>query len=806
MLHTRTLRIQFLLFFSLIFSLSVFAQEGEESIRVSGQILEESSNAPLEFVAVSMFRESDSLLVGGSITDIDGQFSFDLEPGGYYLTAEFIGYEKKAVSGIQVEAGQENLDLGGIVVGESTTVLDEVEVVAERTQMEMKLDKRVYNIGKDISNAGGNASDILDNLPSVQVDIEGNVSLRGSEQVRILIDGKPSGLISGGTDALRQLNSEMIEKVEIITNPSARYEAEGEVGIINIVLKKEKQKGFNGSFGLTAGWPENFGANYGLNFRRKSLNFFSNFGIRYRDSPGGGSSYQESEENGQTYIFESEQDRSRGGLRGNLQVGSDWYITDKDILTGSVLFQSSNGQNDQVYTFRDFRDNGDIIQESERITDERENSYDFEGALSYRKTFDNEDRLWTFDAKYIHNDDTELADYTEVSDTSATALIQRSSNTEDEETFFFQTDYAHPIGEKSIFEIGSRYSRRRIDNDFDVDEQLENGDWVPVDGFNNYMIYRENILAAYMMFGSEIGKFSYQAGVRAEHSEITTELVETNDVNPRNYLNFFPSVHFTYEFNEENQIQWSYSRRISRPRFRHLLPFYGFGNNRNQYAGNPDLEPEFSNSAEIGYLNYNARGSFLASVYYRYRTNVVDRITIPNGSGGSLRIPVNLATQHAIGIEGNLSLDLFTWWRNNFNFNFYRSITDGSYEGVDYSADNPTWSARWNGRFKLPADFDLQLAVDYRAPRVTPQGSIKALSFMDVGVTRDILNGNGTLILSVRDLFNSRKYRSTTDVPGFYRESVFQWRSRQFLLTFTYRLNRKKKDQNLFGGEGGGEG
>ncbi|MCB0705763.1 MAG: TonB-dependent receptor [Saprospiraceae bacterium] len=787
----------------LAFGQGTSVQENRD-VMLRGEVQDQFSGEPLEFVAISVFREMDSLLLTGVISDVDGRFEIELQAGAYFLAFNFIGYQEQIVPGIELLDGEKERDLGIITLSEATTLLDEVEVVGERTQMELKLDKRVYNIGKDVSNTGGSASDVLDNLPSIQVDIEGNVSLRGSEGVRILIDGKPSGLL-GGADALRQIPSDMIESVEVVTNPSARYEAEGEVGIINIILKKDKRKGFNGSFGLTTGWPENFGANYGLNFRRKSVNFFSNFGINYRDSPGGGTTYQRAEQDGEVLIFDSEQTRSRAGLNGNIQLGTDFFLNDRNTLTTSVLLKISDGQNDTKYIYRDLNEAGEVLQLTDRLTDEMERSYDFEGALNYRKTFEDEDRLWTVDFKYILTDDTELSDYVQTSDTTETVLNQRSSNTEDEVNYFFQTDYAHPLWENSIAEMGARFSSRRIDNEFLVEEQNSLGDWNVYPGLDNYMIYTENILATYLIFGSDLGAFSYQLGVRAEYSDITTELVKTKEVNPREYLNFFPSVHLTYELDEANQLQLSYSRRINRPRFRHLLPFYSFGDNRNIFAGNPDLNPEFTQSFETGYLHFFDRGSFLTSLYYRYRTDIIERILIPTEDGGSLRLPINLATQHAFGLEGNVSYDFFPWWRNNVNFNFYRAITAGNYEGQDLSADAYTWSGRWNANFKLPGEVGLQMAFDYRAPTRNTQGKDLARYTLDAGVTRDILKGNGTLIFSVRDLFNTRRWNNITDVENFYREQTFQWRSRQFLLTFNYRLNRKKRETDLFKGEGGGE-
>ena len=805
----------FLMMLLLLFSVSTFAQQGawkgkggaKVEITLKGKVLNRGTKVPLDYATVSLFKE-DKTLADGTITDEKGRFSITTEPGNYYVEVEFLSYHKKTIADIVLSKEKQWVDLGEILLVENSTMLEEVEVVAEKSQMELKLDKRVFNVGKDLANAGNNASEILENVPSVSVDVDGNVSLRGSENVRILIDGKPSGLVGiSGTDALKQMQGDMVQSVEVITNPSARYDAEGEVGIINIVLKKGKKKGVNGSFGLTAGYPENFGASYSLNLRRKQFNFFSNFGVNYRNAPGSGYNNQK------FYTDELLADRQvtraheRGGLSGNIQLGTDWYINDQNILTASVLTKYSAGDNLATVTYNDFELNGNLLDRIVRINDEEETKINGEAALSYQRLFTTKDHKLSLDFKYIIGDDTEIGTYDETS-ISNSPLLQRSESSEDQVEWFLQTDYVHPIGKDGKFETGLKASFRTIQNDFKVEDFVGDNSWEVLPDFFNELRYDENIYAAYLMYGNKWNKISYQFGLRTEYSDITTALLLTNEVNPRTYLNWFPSAHFTYELSEQNQFQLSYSRRLSRPRFWYLLPFFTYSDNRNLFTGNPDLNPEYTDSYELGYLKYFEKGSFLSSVYYRYRTGVIERVTTVNAAGSTLRIPINLLSQDAYGIEFNLSYELLKWWKFNANFNFYRAISEGLYEGQALASDTYTWQTRVNSKMTILKDVTFQTSLNYRAPNETTQGRTLAFYSVDSGLSKDILKGKGTLTFNVKDVFNTRKWRSITDITDvYYSESSFQWRARQFLLTFNYRLNQKKSRGRQGGGyQGGGMG
>ena len=775
--------------FSLLLSINALAQN---TVIVKGKVVDEASVA-IPYANVAAYRTADSALVEGTATGELGLFELNLEPGNYYLRITFLTYDPKIIRNIDINTSEK--DLGIIKLKENAVGLDEVIVTETKSQMQLQLDKKVYNVGSDLTDRGGNASDILDNVPSVTVDVEGNVSLRGSQNVRILINGKPSGLVGiSSTDALRQIPANMIERVEIITNPSARYEAEGEVGIINIILKKEQSKGVNGSINATAGYPEDFGVGVNLNWRRDVINLFTNIGLNYDKNPGGGFSEQTFFDNGVPIAFsESETERVRGGTSGFFQFGTDIFLNDFNTITASGLYETGAEDNYAEVVYRDFNAEGQLIGNSIRIDDEVETEHDIETALNYTRKFKQKDRKWTIDLSYNLNDDTEKSDFRETN--GSEVIFQRSTNTEDQTNLLVQTDYIHPIGTDGKFEAGLKGTYRDIENDYTVEQLDSDNNWYVLPEFDDELAYQENISAAYIIYGNKMGKFSFQAGVRGEYSDITATLIKLDTSTHKEYFQLFPSAHITYEINELNQLQLSYSRRLSRPRFRYLLPFSNFSDSRVRWQGNPDLDPEFSNSFEFGYLRYLDKGSILTNLYYRHITGVIERVTLVNEVNEIEVFPINLSTANAFGVELSGNYDLTKWWTLTGSVNFYHQVTNGEFRGENLSSEATTATTRWTTRFKLPKQLNIQTSFDYRAPSNTTQGRRLAMYAWDAGVSKDIFKGKGTLTLSARDILNSRQRRMITETPEYYAESEFRWRSRSVILNFSYRINRQK-DRN----------
>ncbi|HET9055065.1 MAG TPA: TonB-dependent receptor, partial [Cyclobacteriaceae bacterium] len=447
----------------------------------------------LGYATVHLHKAHDSSSVAAVTTGESGNFTIEAPAGTYYALVEFTGYKPFTTAVIRLTADNAPFDLGVIQLTSTSKTLEEVFIQAEKSTMEMALDKKIFNVGKDLANAGGTAADILSNIPSVAVDVEGNVSLRGSSSVRILIDGKPSGLVSiKGGSGLQQLQGSMIEKVEIITNPSARYEAEGMGGIINIVLKKERKEGFNGSFDVVAGYPENFGIAANVNYRHRDFNFFVNYSASYRNAPGKNDLYQELYRNDSTFISTKNMEHHLKGMYNNARAGLDYFFDDKNILTAAYTYRISKGKRYSDIFYHDYESTiKNLTGITHRTQDETETEPNSEYALSYKRTFTRKGQELTADVRYLdnwENSDQYFGQQSFKPDGSHTDIpyiLQRSVNDETEKQYLTQIDYIHPFGEKGKLEAGLRSSFRNMTNNYTVTEEDANGDWFELPGLTN---------------------------------------------------------------------------------------------------------------------------------------------------------------------------------------------------------------------------------------------------------------------------------------------------------------------------------
>ena len=782
---------------------------------IKGKLVDASTQQAVEFATVSVFNESDSTLATGGLTDVNGDFMIPIEPGKYYARIQFMGFQDVFVSNITVSKQNPIYNMGEISFKENEELLEEVVVQAERTEMQLTLDKKVYNIGSDLSNLGGSASDLLANLPSIEVDVDGNVSLRGSENVQILVDGKPSGLIGlSGTGGLQQLQGNLIERVEVITNPSARYDAEGGAGIINIILKKDQAKGFNGSFQVQGGLPENNGASVNINYRTGWINWFVNYGVTSRTSPGQGFNNNFFTTPDSTYFIDQDNDRERKSLSQNVRFGSDIYFNEKNVLTLSASYRRSDGEN-TTKTIYDFFDSNRVpFSDRFRVDNEDEDDLNWQYELNFNRDFKRKGQKLTFTLQQQDSEETEVSafdDVTNFSDGTIVDLIQRAKNENGEGRQLMQLDYVHPFSKSGKFEFGLRYNGRTIFNDYIVEsDSAASGseeNFEEVVSLTNDFRFQERIYAAYGILSNQYEKITWQLGLRAEQTNLETLLEQTNEENDQNYISFFPSANLTYKYSEISSVQVSYSRRITRPRFRNLNPFITYSNPLSLFLGNPTLQPQFTDSYELGLLQNRKSSSIYVGLYYRYTTDVVQRIQREREGEVSVveRLPVNLGVRDDIGIEANINYDLSKKFRVTSNFNFFNSQVDG---GETLSAEATTLSTRIGAFFRDRKLFNAQLSWFYRAPQNRPQGVSKSIQSLDIGISKDFLKNNGTISMNVRDLFNTRKFRGETVTDTFTSDTEFQWRRGPIgLISFTYRLNQKKQRPSRRGGgyEGGGD-
>lgn len=783
-------------FLLLCLSAPLVAQQG----KISGTIVDSQGGAALAFSSIRVLDLGSKKLVGGGLSDEQGKFSIAIPYGQFVASIEFVGYKPFETAAFEISKNKNSHDFGTIKISVSSQNLNEVEIRAEKSSMELTLDKRVFNVGKDLANTGGNASDVLMNIPSVQVDPEGGVKLRGSDNVRILIDGKPSGMVSfKGGAGLQTLPANMIEKVEVITNPSARYEAEGMAGIINIILKKDKNQGFNASIEAVLGQPTNYGLGANLNYRHKKVNFFINYGLTYRVSPNIGFLDQTVNDAGLLKLSTQERTGNIEGINNNIRGGLDYYFTEKDVLTASYLFKRSDARRitDLIYT--DYEgDKSNKTLSTFRQQDETEDEPNSEYTLSYKKDFVKKGQGLTAEIKFIDNWERSNQLFTQNAflpsgavENTAT-LVQNSLNDEFEKNWIYQLDYQQPIGKDGKFETGLRTSFRDMVNDYVVNQKNNAGVFEPLPGLINYFIYNENISALYGIFANKKKQWSYQLGLRAENTDVKTTLRQTNQVNPRQYLNLFPSAHLSYELSKNTSLQLSYSKRVRRPFYNDLSPFSTFADSRNFFSGNPNLDPEFTDAFEIGHLKYFEQGSFTSSIYYRNTKDKIQTLRLVDANGFANTMPQNLSAEQAMGAEFASQFTANKWWRMDATFNFFRAKIDGTNLDESYKKDLYSWFARYSTRFSLPREFDLQVRGNYEARQKTVQGIRLPLYYIDLSASKDLLQRQATITLNATDVFNSRKLRQINEGDNFISEGWSQFRRRQINLSFSYRINQAK--------------
>ncbi|MDF1518539.1 MAG: TonB-dependent receptor, partial [Lutibacter sp.] len=596
-------KIVFLFILSII-SLSLGATNtiNIEKIMLTGKVIDNDTKQPLEYATI-VIKSLDGKIITGGITDEKGEFSIQVSKGVYDISIEFISFKTKTFKRKEI-AG--NTDLGTITLEVDAQTLNEVVVVAEKSTVEIRLDKKIYNVGKDMTVKGGTASDVLDNVPSVSVDVEGNVSLRGSENVRILINGKPSGLVGmSGTDALRQLPADAIEKVEVITSPSARYDAEGTAGILNIILRKGKANGFNGSVSASAGIPDNYGLSANLNYRTNRVNYFASGGYNYRNAPG-------SSKSDVTYLNPSEfnpdfrneirdYDRERDGY--NIRFGTEYFLSDKTSLTGTVLFRKSLGEDVSTNISDEFDENKILTRTNNRIELDDEKDITTEYALNFMHDFNKDGHKLTLDFQYeesVENNSAYITDK-DVFPSLKENDPERNSTDNDTKNLLFKADYVLPIGENSQFELGFNVNLDQLKSDYLV-EEFENNQFIKNNTFSNTLDFEQNVYAVYSQFGNKINKFSYLLGLRMENTDRKINLIGNDEVNNKNFTEFFPTINLGLEFSEGESLTLGYSRRLRRPHHWFLNPFESRTSETNIRKGNVNLDPTYTNSFDLGYL------------------------------------------------------------------------------------------------------------------------------------------------------------------------------------------------------------
>jgi len=815
---------RFTLFICCFFAIAaVFSQKlnNPNLIIISGKVVDSKSKQPLEYATV-IIKNTITKEISGGVTNLEGVFSIEMPKASYTIDIAFISFQS-------IKLPKENIisnkNLGVIKLSENINGLDEIVIRAEKTTVDIRLDKKIFNIGKDLSIRGGNASDVLGNVPSVQVNVEGTVSLRGNENVTILIDGRPSALVGlNGAEALRQIPAEAIEKVEVITSPSARYDAEGTAGILNIILRKNKLIGFNGSLQLDLGLPNRAGTAFNANWRTEKWNLFTNTGFRYNETPGNAFSNSDFLSNtAQNAKVIENRNFGRLGRSIFTSFGAEYYITENSSIIGNIIFNGGNDDDVNTNKIDRFNELGELNEATFRAESENESEQRIQYTLDYVNNFDKSGRKFSINGQYSSEVENILNDISEI-DTKINYLndLEQVLENQKENRGLFQIDYVHPVGEDIQYEVGYRVNYRDIFNSFYLAERKDfenNGPLIPDTNLNNSFNYEELINSAYVQYGQKFNRISLLVGLRYEYTflEIIQEIATTK--NEKNYGKLFPTINLGIELKDGENITLGYNRRIRRPRGRSLNPFPSRSSESNLYSGNINLNPVITDAIDLGYLKRWNKFTLSTSLYYNISNDNWERIQedtgmlTDNGDPITKRFPINLSTQERIGLELTLNYRPFKVWNINSDFNVYNVTSKGDYTNTstnvsqNFDFKNTSFFIRLNQKITLPSKVDIQINSNYRGPSENVQTKSEGVFSLNLAASKDLFNERASLSLNFSDVFNSSISQRRTEIPNFLKQySEFQWREPQFRVSFVYRFNQKKKKVNGGRETNGGEG
>lgn len=812
----------------------------QQKVNVSGKIVDKQ-NQPVPYASVSFNNKASKLNSDATLTDEKGDYKLALIPGNYDITIDAIDFKKTTLNrqitaagnlgnfSVQAEATNTNTktqDIQGVVITAQAAKPYRVEI-----------DKKVYDPSLDIVAKGGNLQDVLANVPSVDVDTDGTVSMRGNSNVRFLINGKPSSMlgIDDGANALQSIPADQIERIEVITNPSSKFEASGTAGILNIILKKSKKVGFNGSVEGTLGYLPNTRLNTNLSWRKGAWTYYINGGGGYNRNKSKNNSdfnsYLDPQNLNDGFSMRSIQNGINEGENKSYNVNTGFVVdlTEKSTLNASVMFRNFNNEStgqtnyfDRViikdrnatgypnvpYTLQD--------QYTNRLNTGTNVNNSFQADLGFEQKIGDKGQLLSLATSYQKNksDGTSLITengYDNEFDV-ATNTINNILTISENSTFLAKADYELPIGEASKLEAGARFDSNKNDYDYYVDQSQNNGPVSILPNFTSNTFYNENILAGYAQFKSKIENFGYQVGLRAENTNINVDFQRVSDAEKKNveknYLKFFPSVFLSYDLGKNNQLLLNYSRRINRPRSFFLIPFMSYNNNRNLFSGNPDLNPTYENSFELGYSLSKSKFSLNPTLYFKKSEDEVNMYQYSglNEQGNTVlyTMPVNAGSETQYGLDLNATYDPFKWWKIMASADIFGYKSEGSYEDFDFSGDGFSSRFRLTNTFKPTKTTSFQIQGFYRGAQNTVSTQRKAMYAVNLGASQTIWKGSGTISFNIQDIFNTRSRESLVTTPSYSQYNYMQWQPRQFSLSLSYRFKqgdkveqpKRKKDIN----------
>lgn len=803
----------------ILFVILLFLTSFSFSQTIQGKIVDGEEN-PIEYASVRVMKISDSSVVTGAYTDSQGFFVIDkIEPEVYLIRITYASLE--TIDKRADLSTKKLMDYGVIQMKMDKTIdIEEVTVSGSLDVLKAGIDKKVYNVEDDLTSKGGTVNDVLNNIPSISIDQDGKISLRGDGNVTILIDGRPSTLASNdGQSLLDAIPANSIERIEVVTNPSARYDPDGTSGIINIVLKKNKLKGFNGNVSGTIATGDLYQANAGVSYRNKIFNINLTYSLdNYKGYRNFGSElWRAIGEDSSTRLV---QDRTGADLKSShtLVFGTDFYLNTRNVIgisaTGNIGKRERTGNLENSL----YDQNEVLFSRWNRSSFDPNNNANVDFNLNYVNTFKEGKGEWSLNANHSFGRENEKGIYEQVylnldeSFTGFAALNQQLENNSFKNVTTAQTDMSYVIKKISArYELGAKAILR---NDH-VLTYSETRDTISGNYFGDTLSnfeysYEESIYSVYGVFGQEIKKFKYQAGVRAEYAQQTPNLISDNIVYKNNYFNIFPSVHVKYDFTKISQLSLSYSKRINRASSGQLNPFTSYADPFNLRSGNPALKPEYIHSIDLGYSFTNKKLIFSLSVFHRLTNDVINRIRIYNDNNTAVVTYKNIDKSQSTGFEGVVIYKPLKWMKNTISVN-------GNY--IDYTNSDPdaNWNNdgfNWGAKYVLSIDFwknssTIQLNGNYDAPRITPQGKVNQRGSLDIAMDKRFLKKK-TLSIGLRlsDVFNTKRFAMTLEQEGVRQDSDYKWLTRRLYFSVSYRFGnldaKSKSARSSSGGDGGG--
>lgn len=806
--------------FLLSFSNFVFAQAGGAGV-ISGRVNDAVTGKPVDFASLAIVDSGSGQTVKGGQTAVDGSFTFKALPlGTYTLKVSFLGYQPQNREGIILSQQKPEVNLGAIKLAMGkASVLKEVVVEAKKSTIQLGVDRKVFSVEQNLVSAGGSATDILENVPTLSVDIDGNVSLRGTSNVRILIDGRPSAIGGGDMASLLQsLPASSIETVELITNPSSKYDAEGQTGIINIILKKNQRVGFNGGFSVSAGTLDNYNVNTNLSYRDGKINVYGNHSYRYSNREGSGFNNTFFLDN--SSILNNNTLSNRHNEGNTAKVGLDYYINDKTTIgvSGNINYRSGDDTEDISYLYQNYSSALDGT--SLRSADETEKDKGYDLSLDFIRKFARQGEELSANLSYGRSTEDEEQffnqDFYTFGGVMKDTLDRRNTtNGQKRDNYNFQIDYILPFTSTQKLEAGYRGSlgknaESQVSDRFNRLTQGFERDYFLTNDFD----MEDQVHALYGNYQNQITeKFGFQFGLRAEQANLNTlyRSLDPETLEPvmaegkLDYFRVYPSVFLTQKLRNDNQLQLSYTRRVNRPRGWQINPFRDISDPNNIRVGNPNLRPEDIHSFELSHMKYWKAVTFTSSLYFRQVNDVVEGIQQRVDSTTTLTQFSNLARNRATGLELISKADIFKGFNLTGNLNFFYNNFSGSEEFNIPGNDGFNWNAKLMANAQILPSLSAQVNMEYMARRVTAQGRGREVFGTDAALKLDVLKKKGSLSFNMRDIFNSRKWGMLTETAEFNREFRRRMLGRMSTLTFSYRFgntdnqqrNKKREEQQI---------